>query len=51
MVVWLTFWGSAMLVAFWQLGAEMLASEPGALIFLAVWVLAAGFWKGSLRLK
>ena len=53
MVVWLTFWTSGILVAFWHLGAAALAGEPGAVLFLAVWLAAAGFAlrNGALHLK
>ena len=53
MVVWLTFWTSGILVAVWHLGAAALAGEPGAVLFLAVWLAAAGFAlrNGALHLK
>jgi hypothetical protein len=53
MVVWLTFWTSAILVALWSLGAAALAGEPGAVLVLAIWLVAAGFAlrSGALRLK
>jgi len=53
MVVWLTFWTSAILVALWYLGAAALAGDPGAALVLAIWLAAAGFAlrSGALRLK
>ena len=53
MVVWLTFWTSGILVAVWHLGAAALAGEPGAVLFLAIWLAAAGFAlrSGALHLK
>jgi hypothetical protein len=53
MVVWLTFWTSGILVAVWLLGSAALAGEPGAVLFLAVWLAAAGFAlrRGALHLK
>lgn len=53
LAVWLTFWTSAILVAAWQMGAEALAGEPAAAVFLALWVAAAGvaLVGGARRLK
>lgn len=53
MVVWLTVWTSAILVAVWQTGSLALAGEPGAVLFLVAWTIAAGFAlrSGVLRLK
>lgn len=43
MIVWLTFWASAILVAIWHLGGAALSGEPGAMAVLALWVGGAGF--------
>ncbi len=43
MIVWMTFWASAILVAVWSLGAAAWEGEPMAMLFLAVWVAGAGF--------
>ena len=43
MVLWLTFWLAAILVAIWSMGRAALAGEPAAAIFLAIWTVAAGF--------
>jgi hypothetical protein len=53
LVVWLTFWASAILVALWHMGATALAGEPVPAVFLAIWLAAAGFglWSGARRLK
>lgn len=52
MVVWLVFWGAAILVAVWALGGSAWAGDLGAAVFLAVWIAAAGFglWSGVRRL-
>jgi hypothetical protein len=53
MIVWLTFWASAILVAVWHMGSAALGGEPEAVIFLVVWIAAAGFglWNGGHHLK
>ena len=53
MVVWLTFWTSGILVAVWHLGGMALAGEPGAVLFLAIWLAAALFAlrSGARQLK
>jgi hypothetical protein len=43
LILWMTAWAAAILVALWSLGAAALSGEPGAAVFLAVWVAAAGF--------
>jgi hypothetical protein len=43
LIVWATFWTSAILIATWTLGAAALAGEPAAALFLLVWVGFAGF--------
>jgi hypothetical protein len=43
LVVWMTFWLAAILIAVWTMGAAALAGEPAAAIFLLVWVGAALF--------
>jgi hypothetical protein len=53
MIVWLTFWTAGILVAVWHLGAQALAGEPAAAVFLVVWLAAAIFAlrNGALQLK
>jgi hypothetical protein len=43
LMVWMTVWTAAMLVAVWQMGAAALAGEPVAAVVLLVWLAAAGF--------
>ena len=53
MILWLTFWLAAMLIAVWSMGREALDGQPAAAVFLAVWTLAAGFGllNGARRLR
>jgi hypothetical protein len=53
MLLWLTFWASAILVAVWHFGAMALAGEAAPAVFLVVWLAAAGFglWSGARRLR
>ena len=53
LVVWLTFWTAAILVAVWHLGARVLAGEPAATVGLVIWLAAALFAlrNAALRLK
>jgi hypothetical protein len=52
MVVWLVFWTAGILIAVWSMGAAALDGEPQAIVFLGVWVAAAGFglYSGARRL-
>jgi len=43
MVVWIVFWTAAILIALYSLGAEALAGEAAAVVFLGVWIAAALF--------
>jgi hypothetical protein len=43
LVLWMTFWLAAILIAVWTMGAAALAGEPMAAIVLLVWVGAALF--------
>jgi hypothetical protein len=43
LVLWMTVWLSAILVAVWTMGAAALSGEAGAAIVLLVWVGAALF--------
>lgn len=43
LIVWMTFWASAILVAVWNMGDAALSGEPAPAIFLLVWLVAAGF--------
>jgi hypothetical protein len=43
LIVWMTVWTAAILVAVWQMGAAALAGEPVAAVVLLVWLAAAGF--------
>ena len=43
LILWMTFWLSAILVAVWTMGEAALSGEPGAAIVLLVWVGAALF--------
>jgi hypothetical protein len=43
MVVWLVLWSAGILIAIWTLGASAWNGEPEAMIFIAVWLAAAGF--------
>lgn len=53
MIVWLTVWASAILVAIWHLGGAALSGEAGAAAVLLLWVGAAGFGfvSGARRLR
>lgn len=53
MILWLTFWTAAILVALWSMGHAALAGEPAAALFLAVWLVAAAFGlvSGARRLR
>ncbi len=42
-IVWMTVWTSAILIAIWALGSAAWHGEPMALLFLVVWVGAAGY--------
>lgn len=42
-IVWMTVLTSAILVAIWALGSAAWSGEPVALLFLVVWVGAAGY--------
>lgn len=42
LVVWMTFWASAIAIAVWHLGAAALAGAPAPALFLAIWTVAAG---------
>ncbi|PZQ46701.1 MAG: hypothetical protein DI556_19585 [Rhodovulum sulfidophilum] len=52
MTLWLILWGGAMILAFVAMGGAALGGEPAALIFLAIWLTAAGFglYNGARRL-
>jgi hypothetical protein len=52
LAVWMVVWTSAIVVALWTLGAEVLAGEIGAGVFLAVWLCAAGYglWSAGRRI-
>jgi hypothetical protein len=43
LVVWMTFWLAAILIAVWTMGTAALSGEPMAAIVLLVWVGAALF--------
>jgi hypothetical protein len=43
LVLWMTFWLAAILIAVWTMGAAALSGEPAAAIFLLVWVGMALF--------
>lgn len=43
LLLWMTFWLAAILIAVWTMGAAALAGEPAAAIFLFVWIGAALF--------
>jgi hypothetical protein len=53
LVIWLTFWTSAVLVAVWHMGGAALFGEAVPAVFLAIWLAAAGFglWSGARRLQ
>lgn len=53
MILWLTFWTAAILVAVWSMGSAALSGQPAAAVFLAVWLVAAGFGfvSGARRLR
>lgn len=53
MILWLTFWLAAILVALWSMGSAALDGEPAAAAFLAIWTVAAGFGlvAGARRLR
>jgi hypothetical protein len=52
MILWLTLWAAGMLLAVVAMGGAALNGEPAALVFLAVWLAAAGFglYNGARRL-
>jgi len=52
LAVWLVFWAAAILTALWYMGDAALRGEPGAVVFLLVWLGGAGFglWNGARRL-
>lgn len=52
MILWLTFWTAGMLLAVVAMGGAALNGEPGALVFLVIWLAAAGFglFNGARRL-
>jgi hypothetical protein len=52
LVVWLVVWTAAILTAVWYMGAAALRGEPGAAVFLLVWLGAAGFgfWNAARKL-
>ena len=43
LVLWMTFWLAAILIAVWTMGAAALSGEPAAAIVLLIWVGAALF--------
>lgn len=43
LIVWMTFWLAAIVVAVWTMGEAALSGEPAAAIVLLVWVGAALF--------
>jgi hypothetical protein len=43
LVLWMTFWLAAILVAVWTMGAAALSGEPGPALVLLVWIGAALF--------
>ncbi len=43
LILWMTFWLAAILVAAWTMGAAALSGEPAAAIVLLVWIGAALF--------
>ena len=43
LVLWMTFWLAAILIAVWTMGEAALSGEPAAAIFLFVWIGVALF--------
>lgn len=43
LVVWMTFWLAAILIAVWTMGEAALGGEPGPVVILLLWVGAAVF--------